>query len=118
MFCCACRIRSARLCALALVVAVGSICAPDSYAQDMLVNGGAVPAPYGPPPLDVNPYELPAGQPMAQPAPSDTWIAPPGAQPQMVGPTPCYPCTGAPDWGQPVIAEPPGEIWSWHVMPR
>jgi hypothetical protein len=106
------------LCALALIVAAGWACAPASFAQDMLVNGGAVAAPYGPPPLDVKPYELPAGQPMAQPAPSDVWIAPPGLQPQVVSPVPFNPYATAPGWGQPVIAEPPGETWSWHVMPR
>src|SRR5689334_20255608 len=110
MFRCACRIRPTRLCAIALIVAAGLVCAPASFAQQMLVNGGAVPAPYGPPPLDVNPYELPVGQPMVQAAPDGTWIAPPGAQPQMVAPAPYNPYVEGQTWGQPVIAEPPGEL--------
>jgi hypothetical protein len=86
----------------------------------MLVNGGAVPAPYGPPPMDVNPYGGPAGQPAYETLPpSNAWIAPPGGQPQMVNPGAVNPYNNVdPGWGQPVVADAPGEPWSWHVMPK
>src|SRR6476659_5700987 len=116
MFCCAGRICRTRFCALVFAFVAGSACALQVNAQAMLPNGGAVPAPYGPPPMAANPYTISDGQPMYPTAPPNgAWVAPPGAQPQFTGPMAANPYTTAvdPTWGQPVIAEPAGEPWSW-----
>jgi hypothetical protein len=120
MFCRGGRFCRTRFCALVLAFVAVSACALHLAAQDILANGGAVPAPYGPPPMDGNPYGGPDGQPMYETLPpSSAWIAPPGAQPQVINPVPVTPYTNVdPGWGQPVLADAPGEPWSWHVMPR
>src|SRR6185295_17064684 len=90
-----------RSCALALTFLVGSVCALSLSAQDMLVNGGAVAAPYAPMYSDANPYGVAGGQPPAQAAPPcDTWIAPSATTPPMYGQAPY---ATEPAWGAPVV---------------
>src|SRR3954454_13708184 len=93
---CYCWMRS---CALAFAFLVGSVCAQTSTAQDMLVNGGAVAAPYAPMSYEANPYEAAVGQPSVQAGPGgEPWIAPPGTNQPLFGPAPY---NADPTWGQP-----------------
>lgn len=125
MFCRAGRTHWTRFCALALACLVGSACAHISSAQDMLMNGGAVAAPYGQPVMDQSQYAVPFEPPMMQagPGPNGTWIASPGPQQQMVGPQQYSPSPynqyGAdPAWGAPVIANGPSDFWCWQLLPK
>jgi hypothetical protein len=105
-----------RTCALALAFLVGSVCARTLLAQDMLVNGGAVAAPYVPMYSDANPYGPPFGPPTGQAAPPGSeWIAPPAATPPMYGPSPY---AVDPAWGAPVVGAGPSDFWCWQVLPK
>jgi hypothetical protein len=82
----------------------------------MLVNGGAVAAPYGPQNFEGNPYGVLVDQPPLQMAPpSSTWIATPGTQQPLFGPAPY---NADPVWGEPVVGAPPGDFWCWQLMPK
>jgi Protein of unknown function (DUF1207) len=105
-----------RSCAIALAFLAGSICAHTLTAQDMLVNGGAVAAPYGPANSVAVPYGDPYGQPPVQAAPpSDAWIAPPATNAPLFGPAPY---AVDPEWGAPVVGAGPSEFWCWQLMPK
>jgi hypothetical protein len=106
-----------RSCALALAFLLGSGCAQTLIAQDMLVNGGAVAAPYGSMSPVATPYGDPyGGQPPVQAAPpSEAWIAPPQAGQPMYGQAPY---AADPVWGAPVVAASPSDFWCWQLMPK
>ena len=106
-----------RSCALAFACFVGSIYAPTTLSQDMLINGGAVAAPYAPMNWDTSLYAAPGSQPQLQSAlpPNNAWIAPPVANPPLSGPAP-YNADSA--WGPPVVGTGPGDFWCWQLMPK
>src|SRR5262245_54769911 len=110
MFRCACC--WTRWCALALACLAGWFCARTSSAQDMMMNGGAVAAPY-PMSADPNTYSAFPGPPMPQPG--DNWIGPTAAGPPGYG---CPPIDADAAWGPPVVAAGPGDFWCWQVLPK
>ena len=107
-----------RSCALAFALLLGSACAHTARGQDMLMNGGAVAAPYGMSYQDPYAYGAPVEQ-QQQPAtmcpPGENWIAPPNAGQPVYAPAPY---NVDPAWGQAVIADGPGEFWSWQLLPK
>lgn len=103
-----------RTCALAFSLGLGS--ARILSAQDLLFDSPAGSTSNAPIDLDTNPYGAAAGQPLVQaPPPSAVWIAPPGAQSQMVTP---FPYNTDPTWGDPAVGPCPSDSWHWQVLPR